>query len=94
MNLKEFKQWALAQDSVANPAPDNGFKGQCVSLIQQYLNKVFNKPFRAYGNAKDWVNNYPIEYFTKIPVSNTLKAGDVLVYGSNYGGGYRTYGNN
>lgn len=88
MTLAEFGSWALAQKSVANPPPNNNFKGQCVSLIQQYLYQVFNKPFQAYGNAKDWENNYPKDYFVKFDVSQSLQKGDVLVYGSNYGGGY------
>ena len=87
MNLAEFGKWAIAQGSVANPQ-ENSFKGQCVSLIQQYLYQVFGKPFKAHGNAKDWATNYPKDYFTKISISSKLQKGDVLVYGSNYGGGY------
>lgn len=88
MTLAEFEAWGLKEKSVANPPPNNKYKGQCVSLIQQYLYKVFGKPFKAYGNAKDWANNYPKEYFTKLQAGVTLKPGDVLVYGANYGGGY------
>lgn len=88
MNLQEFGSWGLKQGSVANPAPNNKYKGQCVSLIQQYLYKVFGKSFKAYGNAKDWSTNYPKSYFTKLSKSSKLQPGDVLVYGSNYGGGY------
>lgn len=88
MNLQEFGSWGLKQKSVANPAPNNKYKGQCVSLIQQYLYKVFGKSFKAYGNAKDWANNYPKSYFNKLSKSSKLQSGDVLVYGSNYGGGY------
>lgn len=88
MNLADFGSWALKQGSVANPAPNNKYKGQCVSLIQQYLYKVFGKSFKAYGNAKDWATNYPKDYFTKLSKSTKLQPGDVLVYGSNYGGGY------
>ena len=62
MNLKEFVEWAKKQGSVANPQKGT-FKGQCVSLIQQYLYQVFGKPFKAYGNAKDWINNYPRKLF-------------------------------
>lgn len=79
MNLREFEKWALAQGSVANPEPDYGFKGECVSLIQQYLYNVCGIPFKARGNAKDWAKNI-IEGWDKFDVSNTLKAGDVLVY--------------
>lgn len=88
MTLAEFEAWGLKEKSVANPPPNNKYKGQCVSLIQQYLYRVFDKPFKAYGNAKDWANNYPKEYFTKLQAGVTLKPGDVLVYGANYGGGY------
>ena len=87
MNLKEFCNWALAQGSVANPEPDNWFKGQCVSLIQQYLYKVFNKPFKAYGNAVSWSSTYPKDYFIKLDKSVKLQPGDVLVYGANYAQG-------
>lgn len=79
MNLREFERWALSQGSVANPEPDGGFKGQCVSLIQQYLYNVCGIPFKARGNAKDWANNI-IEGWDKFDVSNTVKAGDILVY--------------
>ena len=79
MNLREFEKWALAQGSVANPEPDFGFKGECVSLIQQYLYQVCGIPFKARGNAKDWANNI-IEGWDKFDISNTLKAGDILVY--------------
>lgn len=87
MNLREFKTWALNQGQVSNPPPNNKYPGQCVSLIQQYLYRVFNIPFTTHGNAKDWANNVP-NGFSKLSTSEKLKAGDILVYGSNYGGGY------
>ena len=81
MNLRDFENWALAQGSVANPEPDNSHKGQCVSLVQQYLSKVHNIPFQARGNGKDWAyTNIP--GFTKINVNNSVKPGDILVYGA------------
>lgn len=87
MTLAEFGSWGLRQGSVANPAPNYKYKGQCVSLIQQYLFQVFGMPFKARGNAKDWVNNIP-EGFTKLNANTKLQSGDIIVYGSNYGGGY------
>lgn len=87
MNLREFENWALAQGSVANPAPDNSHKGQCVSLIQQYLSKVHNLPFVARGNAKDWAYA-TIPGFTKINANNAVKPGDILVYGATSGNQY------
>lgn len=88
MNLEAFGSWALGQGSVANPEPNNKYKGECVSLVQQYLYRVFNKPFQAYGNAKDWANNYPKDYFTKLNANAGYQRGDVLVYGENRGNGY------
>lgn len=87
MNLAEFGSWGLRQGSVANPAPNYKYKGQCVSLIQQYLYQVFNMPFKARGNAKDWENNVP-DGFSKLNTNVKLQSGDIIVYGSNYGGGY------
>lgn len=86
MNLNEFGAWALRKKSVANPPPNLKYKGECVSLVQQYLYKVFDKPFKAYGNAKDWISNYPKDYLKK--VSGKYQKGDILVYGSNFGHGY------
>lgn len=79
MNLIEFESWALAQGSVGNPTPEGSYKGECVSLIQQYLNKVFNIPFKPRGNAKDWAY-IDIEGFNKFAPDNTPKPGDILVY--------------
>lgn len=81
MNLREFENWALSQKSVGNPDNSNSYKGQCVSLVQQYLNKVFGIPFKARGNAKDWAYAN-IDGFTKINANNSVKAGDILVYGA------------
>lgn len=79
MNLREFEKWAIAQGSVANPEPDGGFKGQCVSLVQQYLYKVCEIAFKARGNAKDWATNI-IEGWDKLSASTTLRAGDIIVW--------------
>ena len=82
MNLREFENWALAQKSVGNPTEEGSYKGECVSLVQQYLSKVHGIPFKARGNAKDWAN-IEIEGFTKLTGNIVLYAGDILVY--NYG---------
>lgn len=87
MNLKEFGDYALEQKSVANPQV-NTYKGQCVSLIQQYLYRVFEIAYKPRGNAKDWGRNPLPDVLEKLPTSTKLQPGDILVYGSNYGGGY------
>ena len=78
-SLQQFREWAVKNKSVATPA--GTFKGQCVSLVQQYLKQVFNIPFQARGNAKDFT---PPGF---VRVSN-LRPGDIVRYGANYGGGY------
>lgn len=83
MNLKEFGDWALNQGSVANPPPNYKYLGECVSLIQQYLYRVFGIPFQAHGHAKDWAYNIP-NGFTK--VNSNPQKGDIVVYGANYPG--------
>lgn len=79
MNLREFENWSLAQGSVGNPTAEGSYKGECVSLVQQYLSKVHGIPFRARGNAKDWAN-ITIEGFNRYAPDNTLKPGDIVVY--------------
>jgi len=85
MNLQEFENWAVAQKQVCNP---NGTeKGQCVSLVQEYLFKVFGISEQSHGNAKDWANSIPTG-FAKLAAKTALQAGDIIVYGANHGGGF------
>lgn len=84
MTLREFEKWAIEQKSVANPKPDYSHKGQCVSLVQQYLYQVHNIPFKARGHAKSWANNI-IQGWQKLDKNTTLKAGDIIVYNGIYG---------
>lgn len=79
MNLREFEEWALNQKSVGNPTAEESYRGECVSLVQHYLVKVFNMTFMARGNAKDWANNIP-EGFEKLDNLTEAIPGDILVY--------------
>lgn len=85
MTLEQFQNWALSQGSVAKT--DGGYLGECVSLINQYLSKVYGIQAGAWGNAKDWASaSNPIRnWFDQV---GDLRAGDIVVWGSNYGGGY------
>ena len=98
MNLREFVEWANAQISVDIPENNtvlNGrLKGQCVSLIGQYLYQVFNKSFQTYGHARDWDINYPKDVLKRVDPKAIWQRGDVLVYGSNFGLRIWTYGVN
>lgn len=54
------------------------YKGQCVSLIQRYLEYCYNIPFKARGNAKDFgksLVNEGLAYEVTDPVY-----GDIIVY--------------
>ncbi len=81
ISLQAFREWAVAAKQVSNPQVGT-YPGQCVSLVQQYLFQVFGVLYAARGNAKDFV---PVA-FTR--VNGPVKAGDIIRYGKNYGGGY------
>ncbi len=81
MNLESFKNWALAQGQVGNPTSAAGqlFLGQCVSLVQQYINKVYGIPWQARGHAKDWpTNGNVLSYFDRV---SSPQPGDIGVSG-------------
>jgi hypothetical protein len=81
ISLQGFREWAVAARQVSNPQVGT-YPGQCVSLVQQYLFQVFGVPYASRGNAKDFVP----PGFTR--VSAPFRAGDIIRYGANYGGGY------
>lgn len=87
MTFPEFVNWALAQGSVdkVQGSPNGELKGQCVSLINQYLSKVHGIEAGAWGHAKAWANDTnPIRQWF-YPV-NRSQAGDIGVYtGGQYG---------
>ena len=84
--LESFRKWAVNKKSVSNPTvnPWNWYKGECVSLVQQYLNQVFGVPYKARGHAKDFVP----PTFKHMSPKTKLKPGDIVRYGSRFGGGY------
>lgn len=83
MTLNEFKSWAVGQGSVAKYT-DGKYKGECVSLINQYLARVYGISAGLWGNAKDWATNSNVlNYFDKV---SSPQAGDIGVYtGGTYG---------
>lgn len=76
MNRAQFRDWALAQGSVAK-YNDGLYKGECVSLINQYCYRVLGIPADAWGHAKEWATGAALKYFDRV---GTLQDGDVLVY--------------
>lgn len=86
MNLEQFKDWALQQVSVAKYT-DGQYQGECVSLINQYLARVYGISAGAWGHAFAWANsgNAVRTYFDQV---GNLLPGDIIVYDSRFGGGY------
>lgn len=83
-SLQQFREWSVKQGgNIGNPSTGS-YKGQCVSLIQQYINQVFGVPYAARGHAKDFVP----PTFKKIALNSALKPGDVMTYDARFGGGY------
>lgn len=67
---------------------------QCVDLIKMYLNKVFGIKPGAWGNAKDYFENFtnlPLKnYFTRIANTPDLipQKGDIVIWGTGLGNKY------
>lgn len=82
MSLDAFGAWALSRRAVGNPGT-NSYKGQCVSLVQQYLYQCYGIPYKPRGNAASFV---PPE-FTR--VRGGLQKGDIVRYaGASWNGGF------
>jgi len=64
-----------------------GYKGECVSLAQVYLHDCLGYAYKARGNAKNWVNTLKSAGIAK-KATGKPQRGDIIVYGSSYGGGY------
>lgn len=82
MTLFDFGATMMASGRVGNPQVGT-YIGQCVSLIQQYLYLCFCVDYAPRGNAKDFVP----PKFHRV-TDGTIQKGDIIRYGSNYGGGY------
>jgi len=57
---------------------NGSLKGQCVSLIQQYILQCLEQPAKARGNAKDWITSYVNEGLGF--VADKPQKGDILVF--------------
>lgn len=53
-------------------------KGQCVSLIQAYIEQCLEQPAKARGNAKDWIQSYVNEGLGYTVADQ--KTGDIIVF--------------
>lgn len=92
MNQKQAVDWLNAQVGVYRDF-DGQYQAQCVDLFNFYYQFLTGRnPYSdGYGvpGAKDlW--NVPTDKFTKIGDSPSLvpQVGDVLIYGTSWGGGY------
>ena len=90
MNYNEFIKKYLGKS-----IDYDGISGvQCVDLIKMYLDKVFEIKPSAWGNAKDYYenfNNLPLKnYFTRIKNTPDLipQKGDICIWGTGLGNKY------
>ena len=60
------------------PWADGRLKGQCVSLVQQYIGQCLEQPMKARGNAADWVKTYVEEGLGHTVADQ--KTGDLIVF--------------
>ena len=85
--LQQFREWAVKQGGgISNPTnvAFNKYPGECVSLIQQYLNQVFGVAYAARGHASYFLP----PTFTQVATNAKLMPGDIVRYPSSFGGGY------
>lgn len=86
MNLEQFKQYAVNAGQLGK-ATDGQYVGQCVSLINQYLSKVYGISAGAWGDAKDWATNGNVlSHFDRV---GSPQAGDIGISGATQ---YNPYG--
>ena len=87
MNLTDLLKFVFTYFDVANTGDTSDNKGQCVGLIEVWIDALGLT--YDWGNAKDLLTNADTSKFDVI--QNTPagfpEAGDILVYGSQWGGG-------
>ena len=82
ISLKQFINQTI--NTVVGFTDTDKLKGECVTLIQEYIRLCHGVPYKARGNAKDWVNTCnDIATITDNP-----KYGDIIVWGKEVGKGY------
>lgn len=84
ISLKEFIK--KTQGKVVGFTDSNKHKGECVTLIQEYLRLCYDIPFKARGHAKNWINTLPKEGLATI--TKDPKYGDIIVWNSTKPNGY------
>ena len=67
---------------------DGGYGAQCVDLAKAWNQSVVGGPVIR-GNGKDWYRNCAASgAYISIPASGRARLGDIVTFGSSYGGGY------
>ncbi len=57
---------------------DTNLKGQCVTLVQNYIYSCFGQPYTARGNAVDWIQTYVAEGLGY--TTSDQQTGDIIVF--------------
>lgn len=79
ISLKEFINQTTGK--VVGFHDSNTNKGQCVTLIQEYIRMCYGIPFKPRGHAKSWINTCN-DIATKV---SKPQYGDIIVWDGNYG---------
>lgn len=79
ISLKEFIN--QTKGKVVGFTDTINLKGECVTLIQEYIRLCYNIPFKARGHAKSWINSCS-DIATK---TTSPQYGDIIVWDGTYG---------
>lgn len=77
ISLKEFIK--ITQGTMVAFPDTSRLKGECVTLVQEYLRLCYKIPFKTRGNAKDWINRCS-DIADKV---TKPEYGDIIVWGGN-----------
>lgn len=79
ISLKEFIR--RTNGKVVGFTDTSRLRGECVTLIQEYIRLCYGVPFRARGHAKAWINSCN-DIATK---TSKPQYGDIIVWDGTYG---------
>lgn len=92
ISLEKFIEQNKGQILSNPPGSKGSYTGQCVSLVQQYLDQCYDIPFKSMGNAKDWAYLAPLRLLNDGSslgyLTNSPQTGDIVIWDAPYGAGY------
>lgn len=87
-----YEKFIEKYDGKSVATPNGNFEGECVSVVQRYLNECFDIKSEARGDANVYAGNIIKEGLaTKVSVKN-IKKGDIISYPAGHAGCHPQYG--